>query len=211
MSRGGHAAAIGVNHPSRRVLVLGDSTALGTGSGDRPLGIAQRLSADFPHARVVVRAVAGSRMTDLPAQFPRDSRWFDALLIVGGGLDVLHFTPVRQIAATLRGILSTARERSPLVIVANSANLGASTLFPWPFNALLSRRSLKVAEIFRNVCREFDVSFVNFVQPRESDPFSQNPDRFFGADGFHPSAEAYALCYRIIRARTPLRRALSPA
>ncbi|MBK8018486.1 MAG: hypothetical protein IPK20_18335 [Betaproteobacteria bacterium] len=150
-------------------------------------------------------------MTDLPAQFPRDSRWFDALLIVGGGLDVLHFTPVRQIAATLRGILATARERSPLVIVANSANLAASTLFHWPLDAVLSRRSLKVAGIFRNVCREFDVSFVNFAQPRECDPFSQNPGRFFGPDGFHPSADAYALCYRMIRARTPLRRALSPA
>lgn len=193
----------------RRVLVLGDSTALGIGTGQPLRGIPYWIEAEFPHAKVVVRAVSESLVHDLPRQFPRDGKLFDAVLIICGGLDVLHFTPVRRLAATLREVVGLARERAPLVIVANSANLGAAALFQWPLNALLSKRSLKVAEVFRNVCQELDVAFVNFSFPRGLDPFGQDPQRYFAEDGIHPSAEAYALCYRIIRSRTPLREVLT--
>lgn len=196
--------------PIRQVLLLGDSTALGVDSGDPLSGIPHCIASDFPHSRVTVKAGDAMHVHDLARQFPRDSRVYDVLLIMCGGPDVLHFTPLRRISRILRQVIALARERSPLVIVANGTHLGAAPLRHWPVESLLSSRARRVADIFRRVCQESDVKFVDFTFPKEIDPFAQDPGRFFDCQGMRPSAQAYSLCYRLIRSRTPLSLALEP-
>ncbi len=187
-----------MTYTERRVLIVGDSIALGVDAGEPLGGIGGRLSSEFPHTDVVVRADHDSTLQDLPRRFPRDSRLFDALLIVSGRLDVLRFTPVRELAAAVRNVVTAARERSPLVIVANSVCTGGAALLQWPLTALQMRQATRVANVFRSVCTDLDVAFVNMALPRTvSSSLSRR------------SADACSFLYRTIVSRTPLRAALA--
>ena len=82
-----------------------------------------------------------------------------------------------------------------MVIVANSANVGAAPMFGWPLNVILSRRSLRVRRVFAQVCRRHRVRFVNFTYRFQRDAFARQREQYFAEDGLHPTSAAYGYCY----------------
>jgi lysophospholipase L1-like esterase len=169
---------------------------------------AGRAAEEFPHAAIVNRARLGARLADVPAQLDAAGAGYDLVLIAAGGNDVIRGTPARAIARGLADAIARARAHGARVVVANSANVGAAPLFIWPLGALLNRRSLRARRVFARVCRAQRVSFVNFTWPPRRDPFRRDRARYFAADGLHPTADAYAHCYAVLKRRT-LARALA--
>jgi lysophospholipase L1-like esterase len=195
--------------PRCRVLILGDSTAVGLGSASVEASVAGRLAREFPDASVENHAEVGARVANVIDQLAAASGRFDAVLIAVGGNDVIRGTPESRVRSGLDTVLVRAREMSRFVIVANSANVGNAPLFGWPFNLLLTRRSLRLRRLFAQVCRQHRVRFVNFTYRGHRDEFARLRDEYFAEDGLHPNADAYGYCYMVLKRRSALIRVLA--
>ena len=195
--------------PRCRVLILGDSTAVGLGSASAEASVAGRLALEFPDASVENHAEIGARVANVLDQLSVVSGRFDAVLIAVGGNDVIRGTPESRLRSSLEAVLLRARELSRFVIVANSANVGNAPLFGWPFRLLLSRRSLRLRRVFAKACRRNRVRFVNFTYRGQRDAFARLRNEYFAEDGLHPSDVAYGYCYTVLKRRSALIRALA--
>lgn len=178
------------------LLLLGDSLAVGIGAGSPERTLGGQLARDFAGLGIECRARVGARAHDLPSQLEAASRdHYRAIVVCIGGNDVLRTTPLQAFGERLAQALAQCRARSSCLIVTNCANLGGAPLFFWPWNRWLDARSLRVRQVMARVCRRQDACFVNFCLERNADVFRRHPKRFFSADGIHPSAYAYRLCY----------------
>ena len=80
--------------PARRVLIIGDSLAVGCGASRPEESIAGLIAQEFPDVTIVNRARNGARTAEATAQLRVDGdARYDAILISVGGNDVLRRTP----------------------------------------------------------------------------------------------------------------------
>lgn len=193
----------------KRVLIAGDSVALGVGAGSSRETFAGRIARDFPAARVVNAASNGARVRDLTAQLQRESRQrWDVVLIVISGNDILRFTRLPAFRRALRSALRAALAMSRLVILATSANPANAPIFFWPLDRLLDRRSRAIRGIMAEESRAAGVELVMFNRDRDRDVFARRPRLAYARDRVHPSALSYSVCYGILKRRTSLARQL---
>lgn len=194
------------------LLLLGDSLAVGIGARSGAHTLGGQLSEDFRGVGVECRAAVGARVRDLPAQLGAASReHYQAILVCIGGNDIVRATPLADFRARLGNALRLCSARSPCVIVANCANLGGAPLFFWPWSRWLDARSLRIRHCMARLCAAHHARFVNFCLEPERDFFRRHPERYFSADGIHPSAYAYRLCYLSLVQRGRLREQLAAA
>jgi len=96
--------------PSARILVIGDSTAVGTGATTPQDSTAGLLGRDYPAAEIINRGVNGSRVADLTtrfAEFTNDE--FDVVLVQIGGNDIVRFTDYAALEQNLHTVLAEAQ------------------------------------------------------------------------------------------------------
>lgn len=189
----------------RRVLIVGDSTAVGIGAASASETLVGRIAAQFPATTVENHARMGARGADLKSQLQRaEAPWYDAVLIAVGGNDILRGTQPQQFRVALDQAIRVACELSTIVVVVNCPNVGAAPLFPWPLTSILSRRSLRYRATFEEVCSGHPVEFVNFIYEPKSDPFRRERAVYFASDGLHPTSAAYRLCFERLGTETRL-------
>jgi lysophospholipase L1-like esterase len=198
-------------NPRRRLLLVGDSTAVGLGSSSLHDTIAGRIGNEFPDVSIENHAQLGARAASVVEQLRAVEGRFDAVLIAVGGNDIIRGTPADKLRESLELALVRARELAPLVIVANCANVGGAPLFGWPLNIVLERRSFRARAIFASTCRRSRATFVNFTVPRRRDQFINCRNSFYAEDGLHPSNDAYGYCYTVLKRRTKLTAMLNAA
>lgn len=179
------------------LLVLGDSIAAGLGA-QRPKDVlGARLSkglADFLHRPVRLRTVAvvGAESKDLTDQLdrlPPDYR-ADAAVIVVGGNDVTHRTPVSAAAGDLEAAVRRLRESGAAVVVGTCPDLGALRPVPQPLRALGAQASRQLAHAQAAAARRAGARVVS-LRRAVGAMFIENPDDMFSVDRFHPSALGY--------------------
>ncbi len=191
-------------NPSRRLLIVGDSTAVGLGTDCSDDTVAGRLAREFPDASIENRAELGARTASVPGQLDTAIGRFDAILIATGGNDVIYGTRYDRLRIALEAAITRAREMTSLVIVVSSANVSGAPIFGWPLNLILARRSVRVREVFTTTCRRQRVRLVNFTVAPSRNQFLQQRELFFAEDGLHPTAAAYEYCYSVLKRRTRL-------
>jgi lysophospholipase L1-like esterase len=190
---------------TRRLLIVGDSTAVGIGAEAPSETLVGRIAAQFPSTLVENHARMGARAADMTTQLACAAEGrYDAALIAVGGNDVLRGTRHDAFRAALEEAIRRACALSEIVIVVNCPNVGAAPLFPWPLSALLSRRSLRYRATFEAVCAGHPVDFINFTYEPKFDPFRRARSVYFAADGLHPTGAAYALCFERLKSATRL-------
>jgi len=127
------------------MLVVGDSTAVGTGATTPEASIAGRFGAAFPNISIVNRAANGARTLDVIMQLAAvGAGRYDLVLVQVGGNDVLRRTPLRALAPQVDALLGLARKLSSNVIVTTIPNLGLLPMFFPPVSWWVSRRSRHV-------------------------------------------------------------------
>ncbi|MFT4029548.1 MAG: SGNH/GDSL hydrolase family protein [Protaetiibacter sp.] len=178
-----------------RLLVIGDSTAAGTGTTSQDEALPGRLAREL-HARtgrgVIWRAVAENgadtgqfldrHLTDALA------RPADLVFVSLGANDAIHARSARAFARDLRKLLETLSDRLPeaRILLANLPVFARFELLPEPLRRTLSRHSLNLERVARGViARDARWMMTEQVPP----PYG--PD-FFASDSFHPSASGYA-------------------
>ncbi|MEK7604191.1 MAG: SGNH/GDSL hydrolase family protein [Patescibacteria group bacterium] len=189
----------------KRILVLGDSTAYGTGADAPEDTIAGRLGRDFPHTSILNVAVNGSLVRDAITQLERtDSQTFDLIVISTGGNDILFRTSVTSLERDLRRLLDQAIAKSNRrVVVLFYANLGQAPFFPAFIRSVIGRRTDIVHDVFARATDAVGLPLVELfitekIHKYTSNPFFENPDRYYAKDKMHPSSEGYRLWYNYL-------------
>jgi lysophospholipase L1-like esterase len=180
------------------VVIIGDSSAAGYGV-HRPretpgallaTGVSRRLQRPVHLYRY---AVVGALSAGLPPQVDVAlERKPDLAVILIGGNDVTHRTPVQTAVRQLVEAVRRLRASGAQVVVGTCPDLGAIQPIQPPLRWLARRWSRQLAAAQTVAVVEaggWTVSLGDLLGPR----FAAEPTRMFGADRFHPSAEGYAL------------------
>lgn len=175
-----------------RILIIGDSTVVGTGSADSKLTVAGYLAADYPDAEIVNKGVNGTRTHALIERFSTlQSEHFDLVLIHTGGNDIVNFTSYEDLQKDLPQVLDLANKIGDKVVLLTSGDVGTGLLFPYGTRWIFTVRTKKVREMFMAITKEKNVHYVDLFRAPKDDPFAIDPDLYYGLDYFHPSAAGY--------------------
>lgn len=192
--------------PNARVLILGDSTAVGLGADSPNESIGGLLAADHPNVEVLNAACSGAclgQVTDQLAGVPHAS--FDLVLLLVGGNDVIRGTPLDLLECQADDLLPRLRQLSTEVVWLGSANVGLAPLFMPPWSWLLSARSRRRSRHFEALAKRHDVHFLNFFREQSDDVFSRDSARYYAPDRVHPSSASYRYCYDHLYDAVPIR------
>ncbi len=191
------------------LLIVGDSTAVGTGASSPAASVAGLIARDNPSLRIVNLGRDGARFAQIEQQLQASAERFDAVLVLGGGNDVIRFTNEEELRASVRRVAQLARKRSDTVILMPSGNVGNAPFFFPPASWLMTRRSQDLHEMVREAAQATGASYVNLYKPKAQDPFAQRPKELHARDGLHPSDAGYRLWYGELASQSPLGSAVS--
>ena len=178
--------------PTRRLLVVGDSTGVGTGAAHPQDSLAGRISTAHPAWLIDNHAENGAKFEDIAAQFDRPTKAYDLVLVLAGGNDVIRLTPADELQASIVNTVRMAQARAPVVVLMPSGNVGHSPFFPPPVSWWMSHRSKALHTMVQKIASEPGVRYVRLLKPADADPFALEPTRMHAADGLHPSSDGYA-------------------
>ncbi|MBF4563246.1 SGNH/GDSL hydrolase family protein [Microbacterium sp. VKM Ac-2870] len=179
------------------LLVVGDSIAAGLGA-ERPKDVlGARLAkgiAAFLQRPVQLRTVAvvGAQSVDLAGQLERLPEGYraDAAVIIVGGNDVTHRTPVLTAAAQLEVAVRALRSAGTAVVVGTCPDLGALRPVPQPLRSLGAQASRQLAHAQAAAARRAGARVVS-LRRAVGPMFIAHPEDMFSLDRFHPSALGY--------------------
>ncbi|MFO1303639.1 MAG: GDSL-type esterase/lipase family protein [Burkholderiales bacterium] len=187
------------------VLVVGDSTGVGTGAARPEDSIAGRLAARFPNVTIVNRSANGARTLDVLTQLAAEGPGrYDMVLVHAGGNDVIRRTPLRALAPQVDVLMGAARRLSPNVIVTSLPNLGLVPMLFRPLSWWASRRSRQVTMLYEAAARRHGAYYADFFFERGTCPFAKDPARFYARDGLHPSGDLYGYVFERLMESLPI-------
>jgi lysophospholipase L1-like esterase len=182
------------------LMIFGDSTATGYGcmSAEEVPGvlIARGLAERTGKAiRLSTKAIVGATSKGVAGQV-------DAMFVAGqppdvavlmlGANDVTALNGISQSAQRLSLAVRKLRARGAVVVVGTCPDLGVIGAIPQPLRSLAHARTSQLARAQAAAARAaggVPVPLAQLLAPQ----FRAAPEVMFSADGFHPSAAAYAL------------------
>jgi len=186
-----------INSGSPRILVAGDSTAVGTGT--TPEGsVAGHFAADFPHADIRNVSTNGWKVADLLTAFPTDGS-FDLILLQIGANDIMRGTPEGEFETSLAALFDKATEAGTHVVVLHSGNVGLAPMFRWPASAIMRTRTLRYRAIYRRIASEKGVAYVDLYREKKDDVMTKDIAKHYASDLLHLTADGYGVWYDAIR------------
>lgn len=188
------------------LLVIGDSTAVGTGAQQPEDSVAGRLGKSMPRLAITNLAEDGAKLHELMAQLQAapDDR-YDAVLIQVGGNDILGFTGIAQLRSATTVLLRAAKARTSYVAMMSTGDVGTAPAFLKPVDWIYSWRTRQVRSLFLELSGSEGIDYVDLYDPSETNPFYQNPDRYYASDGLHPSAEGYRLWFEQLMTQSSIK------
>jgi lysophospholipase L1-like esterase len=186
--------------PTMKILVVGDSTAVGTGASTSTDSTAGRLGTTYPTADVTNISENGLKLTGLVTILINlDANHYDLILAQIGANDITGLTPLDSIKEELNKVLKFASSHGTDVIILHSGNIGLSPVFKFPVAEFMTYRTLKVRSIYMNAVTAYpNVHYVDLFKNAQDDIFSTDINKYYAADRFHPSSDGYAVWYEAI-------------
>lgn len=187
-----------VSGKSSRILIAGDSTAVGTGAQDAEHTIAGFLARDFPHTDIINMGVNGARTSAVIDQLAGAGDIpFDMIIISTGGNDVWAFTRLKKLRSHFTTILRTAKRMSDHhVIVLFFGNEGSAPFFPFFLRRLIMHRTDSVRQVFSEIAYIEQVPLIELFSEPNENPFVRDPKTYFAQDGLHPNDLGYWEWYK---------------
>lgn len=179
--------------PTLRLLVAGDSTAVGTGASEPGRSLAGLIGRDHPRLRIDNLARDGATLADLPAQLgAAPGVRYDLVLVQAGGNDVMRLRDLDAARGELDRVLALAHALAPQVILMPAGNVGNAPFFVPPLSWWMTARSRTLHRHAREAAARHGTVYVDLFRARADDPFVQRPG-LHAADGLHPSDAGYAV------------------
>lgn len=197
------------DRPRMRLLIVGDSTSVGTGASASHASVAGLLAQSFPSLLIENRARDGAKLAELLSQLRGDDR-FDMVLVQAGGNDVIRMRGLAALRSDVERVTARARQRSDLVVLMPAGNVGNAPFFFAPLSWLMTSRSRRLHAFVRASATRHGAVYVNLFHERGEDPFVKEPGLNAG-DGLHPSDAGYRVWFTELLAQAALMRRLSAA
>lgn len=183
--------------PRVELLLVGDSIAAGLGAERAKDVLGARIAkgvADFLGRSVQLRTVAsvGAESRDLARQLDRLPELYrpEVAVVIVGGNDVTHRTPIGVAAAQLEEAVTRLRGLGAEVVVGTCPDLGALLAVPQPLRSLGAQASRQLARAQATAAERGGARVVS-LRRAVGHLFVANPDDMFSLDRFHPSALGY--------------------
>lgn len=183
----------GEGTPTRRVLVLGESTAAGVGVETHDQGLASQLAKQL-HQRTGQTiawhtfGINGIRLGTLirkieTAELPEA----DVVLLSMGVNDTTGFTPRFRFRRQLRELrrLIASRYCGPLLLL-NVPPMHLFTALPSPLRYVVGWRARQLDRVYQHLAGKAPADFVYLDYPTVTNP------ALLASDGYHPGPEGYA-------------------
>ena len=183
---------------STTAVWIGDSTAHGIGVTDGRDGVASRV-ASARDERVEMLAVSGDTLADVRRdQLATVAALEPARVYVSvGANDVTHLTSQDDFARGYRALLRALPDEADVVVL-GVPDMGAPPRLAQPLRAIAGFRGRQLDALVRDAVadakadRSGSTTYVDIAGPT-GPPFRRDPDRYFAADRYHPSADGYEL------------------
>ena len=182
--------------PTQRLLVVGDSTAVGTGATSPADSVPGRIGQQHPQWRIDNLAANGAKFDDVVQQLQRASTGYDLVLVLAGGNDVIRFTSEDSLRTQLQQTVTLARQKGRQVVMMPSGNVGHAPFFFPPVSWVMARRSETLHALVQDITEAQSVRYVRLLKPKDQDPFVIRSKELNAADGLHPSSAGYQEWYR---------------
>jgi lysophospholipase L1-like esterase len=182
------------------LMIFGDSTATGygcTSAEEVPgvriaRGVAEQTG---KRIRLSTKAIVGATSKGVCGQV--DAMFIagpppDAAVMMIGANDVTALNGITQSAQRLARTVRKLRARGAVVVVGTCPDLGLITVIPQPLRSLVHARGSQLARAQAAAVKSaggLPVPLAHLLAPQ----FRATPEVMFSADGYHPSAAAYAL------------------
>ncbi|MGE5844451.1 MAG: SGNH/GDSL hydrolase family protein [Syntrophaceae bacterium] len=187
----------------QRILVVGDSTGVGTGAARPEESVAGRIAAEFPAIEVTNLARNGAKAKDALKQLDSVAEaGFDLVLVQVGGNDILGFTDPGELRDSITQVLTRAGEKGRSVLFISTGNVGLAPAFFPPISWIYTSRTREARAIFMDVSRTLGIQYVDLFRERGNELFLNDPDRYYTPDYLHPSSEGYRVWYEELRRQT---------
>lgn len=185
-------------NPQHRVLVVGDSTAVGTGASTAKKSMVGLIGQNHPDWLITNLAVNGAKFSDVVKQLQSDEKRYDLVLIMAGGNDVMRGTSENALKKDLETAITLAQKKAPHVTVMPCGDVGLAPFFWPPLSWWMSYRSKTMHQLVSSTADTFKVQYISLLQPDKSNPFILQADALHAADSLHPSDAGYAHWYGAI-------------
>lgn len=191
------------NASSPKILVIGDSTAVGTGASSSSTSLAGLLGAFYPSASIENRGINGSKTKDLLIRNDLRGDQYDLVMIHIGGNDTVRFTNLDELTKDIASVIDEAKKRSKNVVIVSTGNVGTARLLPLGTRWMFAIRTKQVRDIFQKAAAEKNVTYVDLFREPTIDPFAKDPSKYYATDSFHPSDAGYADWFPLIVKHLP--------
>ena len=195
--------------PALRLLIVGDSTAVGTGASAPDASVAGLLGQGFPRLLIENRARDGATFAEILAQLEGHER-FDMVLVMAGGNDVVRLRGLESVRADVERVTKRATQRADLVALMPAGNVGNAPFFFAPVSWLMASRSRRLQAFAREAALRHGAVYVDLFRESADDPFVQRPE-LNAADGLHPSDAGYRVWFGELMTQAALPHKLSAA
>lgn len=188
-----------VDDSDMRILVMGDSSAVGVGADFSKDSIAGRIAQDYPNASIVNQAINGAKTHEVFDQFPQSSSTFNIVHLQIGGNDIVRFTNLDELETSIDRLLDAATNYADTVFLLTSGNVGTSKLLPFGTRWAYTQRTKAVRSIFMKAAKKYGVVYIDIFRSPKNDPYYQNPEIYYSPDFFHPSSKGYEDWYGFVK------------
>lgn len=195
---------------TRRLLIVGDSTGVGTGASAPQASLAGLLARAYPRLQIDNRARDGATFADVIGQLEAVTGRYDLVLVQAGGNDVIRLRSMDRVRADIDRVAALARGRADLVLLMPAGNVGNAPFFFPPVSWLMSSRARSMHGFVREATARHEAMYVNLFKEKADDPFAQRPE-LNAADGLHPSDAGYRVWFDELMAQGRLAPVLAPA
>lgn len=199
---------MGASDSLLRMVWIGDSVSAGVGATE-PDAALPRLVAGGLESPIELRvfAVSGARVgAALRDQAPRLEALRpgpDVVVVEVGANDVTHLTSRGGFARDYERLLARVVGTNPKhVIVLGMPAFGTAPRFLQPLRWIVGWRSRRLDAVVRRAAATHRARYVDIAGATGS-AFGKHPERYYAADGFHPSDAGYELWARAVLESLP--------
>jgi lysophospholipase L1-like esterase len=193
-----------------RLLVVGDSTGVGTGASAPQASLAGLLAQAYPRLQIDNRARDGATFADVIGQLDGATSRYDIVLVQAGGNDVIRLRKLVDVQADIHRVAQLARTRGGRVLLMPAGNVGNAPFFFPPVSWFMTSRARSMHGFVREAAAQHQAVYVNLFKEKANDPFAQQPG-LNAADGLHPSDAGYRVWFDELMAQGQLAPVLAPA
>ena len=187
-------------NPTKRVLVIGDSTSYGTGALNPIHSLYGRLAQDFPSIEITNKSVNALNSAGLLTVLRNNTEPCDMLMMHIGGIDTLSFTPKKRLEKIFASVAQHIKEQNiPVAVLVSVNNVGLSPFVRFPLKTLFNRRSETMHFLFERIAQQHGFIHISLYARPGEDELAQDPNTFFAGDKIHPNDAGYAIWYQKIK------------